>query len=262
MNQTNTHLTNARHWDSAAKSLWICALIIGICQIVSTILPLTWHEYPTVVDTNLMYDYDTNPHAYHPSYEIVMGDNPYDMVTMLTISILSLAVFITQWVQFAYLGTWLNILSWKQNNTYTHLRRYRLGMLIMLISITAMILLSAIAVLLKILHAGGGPEVAFTLNIIPLCGIMAGGIFQLIGTIGMAFSTTADRDMSSGMKIIISSYIVSILIYTIFVVLIGVGNLDEIQMWLTNLPFILLAVPILQVVGWRKICKAQYPYSE
>ncbi len=253
---------DAYRWGNTAKSLWIIAIIIGICQIVSTILPLTWHEYPTIVDTNLMYDYDTNPHAYHPSYEIVMGDNPSDMVTILIISILALAVFIAQWFQFAYLGIWLNILNREQNNTYTHLRRYRLGMLIMLISITAMILLSAIALLLKILHAGNGPEVAFTLNIIPLFGIMAGGIVQLIGTIGMAFSTTADRHMSSGMKIIVSSYIVSILISTILVVLIGVGNLDNIQMWLTNLPFILLAVPILQVVGWRKICKAQYPYSE
>ncbi len=253
---------DAYRWGNTAKSLWIIAIIIGICQIVSTILPLTWHEYPTIVDTNLMYDYDTNPHAYHPSYEIVMGDNPSDIVTILIISILALAVFIAQWVQFAYLGTWLNILNREQNNTYTHLRRYRLGMLIMLISITAMILLSAIAVLLKILHAGGGPEVAFTLNIIPLCGIMAGGIFQLIGTIGMAFSCSANTNMSSGMRLIAYSWVINIVNLIITVYIMTSCGYHTIQDWNTIIPFISLINPILQVIGWREICKAQYPYSE
>ena len=262
MNQTNNNLMNHQRWNSAAKSLWIIALVIGICNIATTLLPLTLHEYPTMVETN-MGDFDTNPHlADRCKYEMEMGYNPNDMTTILTIAILSFVGFVAQWFQFSYLGTLLNLMNKEQNSTYTHLKRYRLGLLITLISIAVMILLSLCGIILDVLHAGNGPEVAFTLTIIPLFGFMVGGILQFIGVVGMAFSDKADRNMSTGMKLMVSSFCVSILIAIISYVIIGSDSPDTIEMWLGNIPLISLAVPILQIAGWWKICKAENPYNE
>ena len=244
MNQTNNNLMNHQRWNSAANSLWVCALIIGICQIVMTILPSFMPTTPVV--------------SY--GYEMEYSNNSNTLTVI--IGILSLVTYIATWLQVSNLGTLLNLMNKEQDNTYTHLRRYKIGLQTVIICITIYIALGLFSFVLISSHAYGLAEVIALINFGLLVGILVGGIFQLVGGLGMAFSDNADANMISGMRQIAASWGITLLLVIITLIVMSSNSFSTMNTWLNIVPFVSLLNPILQLSGWRIITKAQYTYNE
>lgn len=234
---------DAYRWGYTAGSLWTIAFIIGICQIVLTILPLFMPTAPVV------------------SYDYAMEYNQNSPTIYIIGCILALVIYIAMWCQVSYLGTWLKLMNTEQDNTYTHLNRYKIGLQTVLICI-----IPSIATILLVVWAMSTRSelLAIIADIIKfglIIGILVGCIFQIIGVLGMAFSCSANTNMSSGMRLIVYSWVIIVILVITVYIMTSCGYLT-IQDWNTIIPFISLINPIIQVIGWREICKAQYSYNE
>ncbi len=235
---------DAYRWGNTAKSLWIIAIIIGICQIVSTILPLFMPTAPAI-----SYDYAMEYNQNSPTIYIIGG-------------ILALVIYIAMWCQVSNLGTWLKLMNKEQDNTYTHLNRYKIGLQTVLICLASYIATVLLVVLAMSTRSELLANIASIINFGLIIGILVGCIFQIIGVLGMAFSCSANTNMSSGMRLIAYSWVINIVNLIITVYIMTSCGYHTTQTWNTIIPFISLLNPILQVIGWREICKAQYSYNE
>jgi hypothetical protein len=84
-----------------------------------------------------------------------------------------------------------------------------------------------------------------------------------MGVFGLAFNNNVDSNISSGMKYIVLSWGVGIVLGLVSFAMIGsidsVSSLASTMNALEVISFLSLLNPVLQMIGWRTISKAEYP---
>ena len=237
-----TIIMEARRWGSAAYSLWVCALIIGIIPIISIVISMLI----PLISSNY--------------------DETYGMISYAGI-ILGLISYIAQWIQVANLGTWINILNRSNvSDTGSLLRKFQIGIIMSLI-------MQAIYALGPIIlwYIAENSAAISTFNmfylifnvILVITGIIA-LILLIWGMFGLAFSSRVDERLSTGMKYMIASYAITLLILVIQLFILYTSealysNGFDYETFYIIIMFIPVIANILQIIAWRYISKTPYP---
>lgn len=240
MNKTT--IMEARRWDSAANSLWVCALIIGIIPIISIV---------TSILTPLM---SSN---YAETYVILM----------LASIILWLISYIAQWIQVANLGTWINILNRSNvSDTGSLLRKYQIGIIMSLI-IQAIYTLSPF--ILEYIAENSAAMSSFNMfylifYVILVIACIIALTLLIWGMFGLAFSSRVDERLSTGMKYLIASYAITLLIlviqfFSFYIYEALYSNGVDYETLYIIIMFIPVITSILQIIAWRNITKTPCP---
>lgn len=227
-NIANINQKSAQRWENAAKTLWVCALIIGIIHIVTTLVTIFAPEF-----------------------------------TFLFSTLPGIIIYIAMWIQVSRMNDWLSTLNPNKDAIYTHLNRFRIGyktpLVCMAMLLVAMLLMTVFSRFLG--QATMIIEIVIYLGFI--VGLVVGCIFLLMGAISLACSKSVDKNLSTGMTLLITSWgvnIASVVIY--FVAAATEPNYNTLVTISQLISIISLANPILQIVAWRYISKTKYPHLE
>ncbi len=237
-----TIIMEARRWGSAANSLWVCALIIGIIPIISIVISILI----PLISSNY--------------------NETYGMLSFAGI-ILWLIPYIAQWIQVANLGTWVNILNRSNvSDTGSLLRKYQIGIIMSLImqaiSILSPIILMYIAENSAAISTFNMFYLIFNVILVITCIIAL--ILLIWGMFGLAFSSRVDERLSTGMKYMIASYAITLLILVIqlfssYIYEALYSNGVDYETLYIIIMFIPVIANILQIIAWRYITKTPCP---
>ncbi len=234
-NLVNINQKSAQRWASAAKTLWICALIIGIPQILTTLVTILAPGFTII------------PHQFTFLFSLVCG----------------IIFYIAMWVQVSRINDWLCTLNPHKDDIYKHLNRFRIGLKTPLVCMAVLLA----GILLLIVFGRFIGSVAMIIELILylgiIVGLVVGCVFLLMGAFSLAFSKSADKNLSTGMMLFITSWGFNIINIVIYLVATATEPNYDTFMTITYLMMIIsLANPILQIAAWRYISKTKYPHYE
>lgn len=227
-NLVNINQKSAQRWASAAKTLWICALIIGIPQILTTLVTILAPQFAFI----------------------------FSLVS-------SIIFYIAMWVQVSRINDWLCTLNPHKDDIYKHLNRFRIGLKTPLVCIAILFA----AMLLMIVFGRFLGQAIMIIEIVVylglIVGLVVGCVFLLMGAFSLAFSKSADKNLSTGMMLFITSWGFNIINIVIYLVATATEPNYDTFMTITYLMMIISLVnPILQIAAWRYISKTKYPHYE
>lgn len=236
-----------KQWYSVLKSLRNNAYVIGICAIAMQLIPMMFGNVGSSAN----------------SYEAIMGSLVGLSIIIFAAAIIS---YVVQWIQVSNLEQWLIYMD--KDDTYKGINRYRKGCKLSLMCVLFVIAVALLALVFgSMVNSPSGADIFAIVLIIAYIAIVIVAIIALVyivmGAWGLAFSNNVDKNISNGMKFIIASWGVNILLAIInYGNTMSVNTLEEAESAITIMkimPILYTIVPVLQIIGWRNITMAEYP---
>lgn len=217
-------------WVGILNSLKKNAYIIGVCAIISGLLPS-------------------------------FMDGVYALTGM---AILGLTSYVVQWVLVGNLSTWLDCMYIK-NPAYKGIDRYRKGTKLALASVLFVIITQLIILIVAyVTKSPGFVQILSIICSLTICAMLIVSVILIVmGVFGLAFNNNVDSSISRGMKYIVLSWGVNIVLVIVsFAMLNSIDSVSSYASTMSSLQvisFLSLLNPVLQMIGWRTISKAEYP---